>query len=221
MKTLHHLTAVLILLCACLGCANTTSHSMAVYMLVDTSGTYAQQLGQAQKVINSLLTHLDSGDTLVVARIDSGSFSEKDIVAKVTFDGRPSVANQQKIQYKSAIDDFIAKVKSSTHTDIKGGLLQAVDCLNEIKAAKKTILIFSDLEEDLPEGYKRKLNNNKRNIEGFRVVALNVTKLGADQIDPERYFERLSTWETTIVELGGKWDRINDLDHMDTLWARQ
>jgi len=31
---------------------------------------------------------------MAMGRIDTGSFSEKDIVAKVTFDGRPSVANE-------------------------------------------------------------------------------------------------------------------------------
>jgi hypothetical protein len=49
---------------------------------------------------------------------------------------------------------------------------------------------------------------------------LNVTKLGTDQVDPERYFERVATWEKAIVGLGGTWDRINDLDHMGRLWTR-
>lgn len=221
MTLFRRLITALMFFCLCLGCASTTSHSIAVYMLVDTSGTYAKQLDQAQKVIRYLLTHLDSGDSLALARIDSGSFSEKDIVAKVTFDGRPSVANKQKLKFKETIDDFISNVKGSPHTDIKGALLQAVDFLNETKAANKTILIFSDMEEDLPDGYKRKLNNKKRNIKGFRVVALNVTKLSSDQIDPERYFERLDTWEKTIEDLGGVWDRVNDLDRLDSLVVRK
>jgi len=45
-------------------------------------------------IINYLLGVLQSGDTMAMGRIDTGSFSEKDIVAKVTFDGRPSVANE-------------------------------------------------------------------------------------------------------------------------------
>lgn len=202
------------------GCADTTSHSRAVYMLMDTSGTYSRQLDQAKNIINYLLTHLKSGDSLAVARIDSASFSEKDIVAKATFKERPSMANQQKIHFKNQIDEFIAGVKGSSHTDIKGGILQAVEFLEETRAANKTILIFSDLEEDLPEGYVRDLSKIRPNLEGYRVVALNVTKLGHDQIDPEKYFKRLSKWEDIITELGGNWDKINDLERIDRVLAR-
>ena len=53
---------------------------------------------------------LQPGDSLVVARIDSGSFSEKDIVCKMTFDGRPSVANQQKRRFRGQIDEFVARI---------------------------------------------------------------------------------------------------------------
>lgn len=212
----------LLVICTCVawGCANTTSHSRAVYLLMDTSGTYSKQLDQAKSIINYLLTHLKSGDSLAVARIDSASFSEKDIVAKATFHERPSMANQQKIQFKNTIDEFIANVKGSSHTDIKGGLLQAVEFLEETRAAFKTILIFSDLEEDLPEGYVRNLARIKPNLDGYRVVALNVTKLGNDQIDPERYFQRLSRWEDTIEEMGGTWDKINDLERIDRVLLR-
>ena len=43
-----------------------------------------------------MLGTLNPGDALAVARIDTGSFSEKDIIAKATFDDRPSVSNEQK-----------------------------------------------------------------------------------------------------------------------------
>src|SRR6267154_498572 len=60
-------------------CADQRSHTQAVYMLVDTSGTYAQEVGKAQVIINYLLGTLQSGDSLAVARVKSRSFSEKDI----------------------------------------------------------------------------------------------------------------------------------------------
>ena len=37
------------------GCADQRSHSHAVYMLIDTSGTYAQEIGKAQLIVNFLL----------------------------------------------------------------------------------------------------------------------------------------------------------------------
>ena len=42
----------------------------AVYMLLDTSGTYTKELDKAQKIINYLLLTLNSGDSIAVARID-------------------------------------------------------------------------------------------------------------------------------------------------------
>lgn len=199
------------------GCADTNSHSKAVYMLMDTSGTYSLQLDQAKTIINYLLGRLQSGDSLAVARIDSGSFSEKDIVDTVTFDQRPSMANQQKLKFKDTIDRFIAQVHGSSHTDIKGGLLQAVEYLEETRAAHKTILIFSDLEEDLADGYVRNLDQIKLDLTGYRVVALNVTKLGLDQIDPQRYFDRLNVWSKIVEDRGGVWVKINDLERLDRL----
>ena len=65
-------------------------NTRGVYMLMDTSGTYTKELKQAQRVINYVLSQLDSGDSFAVARVDTGSFSEKDIVAKVTFQDQPS-----------------------------------------------------------------------------------------------------------------------------------
>ena len=82
MKKLFVLAIVLCLLMA--GCTDTKSRSTGVYMLLDTSGTYAVELKKAQKILNYLLGTLAPGDTLAVARIDTGSFSEKDIVSKVT-----------------------------------------------------------------------------------------------------------------------------------------
>ncbi len=199
------------------GCADTKSHSTGVYMLMDTSGTYTKQLEQAKTVINYLLGKLNAGDSFAVARIDSGSFSEKDIIAKVTFDQRPSVANQQKLQFKKIIENFVATAKGSAHTDIKGGILQAVDYLNETEAGNKHILIFSDLEEDLAKGHVRDLDKIKLDMTNYRVIALNVTKLGSDQINPVKYYERLENWEKIVTERGGKWKKLDDLKRLEKI----
>ncbi|MEJ2255291.1 MAG: lipoprotein, partial [Nitrospirota bacterium] len=78
------LLVALVALALLSGCTD-TSRSRGVYMLVDTSGTYTEELQKAEAIVNYLLGTLEPGDSLAVARIDSGSFSEKDIVAKVTF----------------------------------------------------------------------------------------------------------------------------------------
>lgn len=198
------------------GCADTTSHSTAVYMLLDTSGTYRNELQRAQKIIDFLLATLQPGDSLVVARIDSGSFSEKDIVCKMTFDGRPSVANQQKRQFRETIDEFVTSVDSSPYTDITGGVIQAVEFLEETGAGKRRILIFSDLKEDLPAGHVRDF---PLEMGGCNVIALNVTKLRSDNVDPREYFARVTHWETRVAAGGGSWQVVNDLDNLATLAA--
>lgn len=196
------------------GCGETVSHTRGVYMLMDTSGTYTQQLQKAQTIINYLLATLDSGDSLAVARIDSGSFSEKDIIAKVTFDSRPSIATGQKRQFREQIDQFVKTVKGSPYTDISGGMLQAVEFLNETGAGKKHILVFSDMQEEIKKGHVRDF---ELPMDGVEVIALNVTKLNTDNVDPRKYLERLEQWNQRVVRGGGTWKVVNDLDRVDTI----
>lgn len=195
-------------------CADTTSHTNGVYMLMDTSGTYTQEIGKAQAIINYLLATLQPGDTLAVARVDSASFSERDILAKGTFDNRPSVANEQKRKFRQKIDDFAKSVKGSSYTDISGGMLQAVEYLNEAGSGKKTILIFSDLKEEIKKGHVRDFPIQ---LSGYKVVALNVTKLRSDQVDPREYLDRLAYWEKRVTDGGGTWKVVNDLERLEGL----
>ena len=200
-------------------CNPPESKARAVYLRLDTSGTYTAEMNKAQKIINYLLATLDSGDSIAIARIDSGSFSEKDIIARVTFDDRPSTTNQQKRLFKDQVDKFVDATHSgSRHTDITGGMLQASEYLHETGAGEQYVLIFSDLEEDLQKGHIRDFPISLPNI---HVVALNVTKLRSDNIDPRDYMKRLDLWETRVQQAGGSWGVINDLEHMDRLIARR
>ncbi len=198
------------------GCPDTTSHSQGVYMLLDSSGTYKKEIKRAQAIINYLLGTLQPGDSLAVARIDSASFSEKDIIAKMTFDRRPSMTNQQKRLFKQKVDEFVAKVKGSAYTDITGGVLQAVEYLNETGAGKKHILIFSDLKEELVKGHVRDFPIQ---LSGCKVVALNVTKLRSDNIDPREYYKRVDQWKERVEAGRGHWRVINDLERLESILA--
>ena len=185
-----------------------------VYMLLDTSGTYTEELDKAEQIIRYTLSRLGETDTFAVARIDTGSFSEKDIIAKASFDDRPSAVNRQKRAFAQQVADFVDGANSSPYTDISGGILQAVEYLNEKGTGHKTILIFSDLKEDLEEGYVREF---ELELGGFRVIALNVTKLRSDNIDPREYLGRLESWQGRVEKAGGEWSVINDLDGLDGL----
>jgi hypothetical protein len=196
-------------------CTDQRSHSQAVYMLIDTSGTYAQEVSKAQKIINYLLGTLQSGDSLAVARVRTRSFSEKDIIAKVTFDNRPSQANAQKRAFRDKIDEFVKSTTGSAYTDITGGLIQGGMFLNETGAGKKTILIFSDMQEELD---KVTIRDFPISLKDIRVVALNVVKLKTDNIDPRRYLGRLEAWQKRVEQAGAsEWILINDIEHLDRM----
>ncbi len=198
------------------GCGDSRMHSQGVYLLVDTSGTYAKQANKAVKIVSYLLATLNPGDSIAVARVESRSFTEKDIVAKTTFDNRPSRATEQKRAFKGKIEAFARDTRGSAHTDITGGLLQGAEYLNETRSGIKTIIIFSDMEEDLDKGAVRDFPIR---LDGIRVVALNVTKLGTDNADPRRYLDRLARGEARVRKAGAAdWVVINDLDnHMDMI----
>jgi len=205
---------VLVLALLATACTSSQPHNAGVYLLLDTSGSYRKELEKAEHIINYTLARLEATDSFAVAEINTGSFTEKNIIAKATFDDRPSAANMQKRDFSKTIDKFIEEVKPAPHTDITGGLLQAVEFLNEKKPGHKTILIFSDLEEDLEKGYVRDI---KVPLQGFEVVALNVTKLRTDNIDPRRYLGRVEEWRKRVESQGGTWRVINDLDGLEGL----
>jgi hypothetical protein len=200
------------------GCGDSRSHAHAVYMLVDTSGTYAQEAGKAQVIINYLLGSLQSGDSLAVARVQSRSFSEKDIIAKATFDSRPSHENAQKRAFRDKVDETFKRVNGSRYTDISGGLMQAAEYLNEVGAGSKTIIVFSDMQEELDKVTQRDFPIN---LKGIRVIAVNVVKLKTDNVDPRRYMGRLEAWQKRVEGAGAReWRVINNLDRLDAILAR-
>ena len=197
------------------GCGEPAKHNVGIYMLLDTSGTYTGEIDKAQQIINYTLSKLNPGDSFAIARIDTGSFSEKDIVAKVTFDDRPSTANGQKRQFQDQVNKFVDGIQPAAYTDISGGLLQALEYLHEKDPGRKTIFIFSDLKEDLQEGYVRDFTMTFTDV---NVVAMNVTKLRSDNVDPREYLTRLADWETRVQQSGGQWRVINDLERLERLF---
>ena len=197
------------------GCSSKTGPTNSgIYLLLDTSGTYTKELTNALKLVNVLLVKMEPDDSFAVARIDTGSYSEKDIISKVTFNDRPSEANKQKRHFRDTMDAFVKNVKSSRFTDVTGGILQAAEYLNEKATGRKTILIYSDLKEELPKGYVRDI---PLQLKGFDIVALNVTKLSSDNKDPREYMDRLEQWQNRVEQGGGSWRVINDMDRLERI----
>ncbi|MBV8805354.1 MAG: hypothetical protein JO042_09910, partial [Sinobacteraceae bacterium] len=112
----------LVLLLAACGQANVPRNT-GLYLLVDTSGSYNRQVHKAEQIALVALSRLQPSDSFAIARIDTASFTEKNIIAKATFDDRPSTANQQKRAFASRVEKFVDDSTPAPYTDITGGLL--------------------------------------------------------------------------------------------------
>lgn len=196
------------------GCDKPENHSRAVFVLIDISSDYAAELGKAQTLSNYLLANLESGDSLAVAFIDNSSFSERNIIARTTFDHRPSVVSQQKRLFQSQLAAFIDQFRvPSHHSDISGGVLLAADYLKEIEAGNKYLFILSDLQEDLPPWLNRDMNAS---LDQVQVIAVNVKRQRRDNNNPQDYQQRLASWQSRVENSGGHWQLVNDLARLES-----
>lgn len=196
-------------------CSPPSPHNTGLYILVDTSGSYNDNVRKAEQIVLYSLSRLQSGDSIAVARINTGSFTEKDIIDETTLDDQPSTADLQKRAFATRVARFLDHSSPAPYTDITGGMLQGIEFLNEKQTARKEILVFSDMDQDLAKGYVR---NIPLDLKGVDVVALNVTKLRSDNIDPRLYLGRLAKWQSTVEKGGGHWRVINDLDDLHGLF---
>jgi hypothetical protein len=58
------------------------------------------------------------------------------------------------------------------------------------------------------------------NLKGISIVALNVTKLTTDNIDPRRYLNRMEWWEKRVRTAGAEdWRMVNDLEHPERIFS--
>lgn len=196
------------------GCGEPVNHSRAVFVLLDISSDYAGELGKAQKLTNYLLAKLNSGDSLAVAFIDNSSFTERNFIARATFDHRPSVASEQKRVFQGKLNAFVERFRvPSHHSDITGGVLLATDYLNEIDAGQKHLFILSDLHEDLPPWLNRDVSVNLNDVQ---VVAVNVKRQRSDNNNPQAYKQRLANWQRQVESSGGHWRLVNDMARLES-----
>jgi hypothetical protein len=201
-------------------CTDGSRYQQAVAVLIDVSGTYADQKGEVAKIVKrEVLPALVPGDTLLLVRIDSESYEKENLEALVSLDRRPSRANAQKLGIAEKLDAFAAGEVRSEYTDIPGAMMLAADYLREIAVGSRVILVFSDMREDLPAGAKRQLGESE--FDGIQVVAVNVKRLQSDNADPQRFRGRLAGWEARVRRHGAAgWRSFMDARQLPTYLAR-
>jgi hypothetical protein len=192
------------------GCSDSKQYETAMCALVDVSGTYAQEKPNVVRAIKAgLLPELEPGDSLFLITIDSNSYNEEDLRAKLTLDYIPSKANEQTLAFAKTLDEFAKTDMRSSHTDISGAMMLCSDYLKNTGSGRRGIVIFSDMKEELEKGLKREFRPTE--FESTDIAALNVIKLNKDTTDPEIYRQRMTDWEKRVMSAGAKsWTLILD-----------
>jgi hypothetical protein len=192
------------------GCADGRRYDQAVCVLVDVSGTYADQKADVVRLLKrDVLPALVPGDSLLVIRIDGQSYEKGNVEAFLTLDARPSQANAQKLALAKQLDAFATNPSVATHTDIRGAMMLGGEYLKELGSGSRVMLIFSDLVEDLPGGMRRELDPTE--FEGVEVMAVNVKRLARDGVDPSVFRQRLTAWQERVAASNARgWRTLQD-----------
>jgi hypothetical protein len=72
------------------------------------------------------------------------------MILRFTAPDRPSERQRAVLAAAAKLADYGAKARATNFTDIRGALTQAAQYLSTRPATQRTIVVFSDFEEDLP-----------------------------------------------------------------------
>ena len=192
------------------GCTDSKQYETSYCSLIDISGTYA---GEKSSVVNTvkagIVPQMIPGDSLFFVKIDSNSYSEDNLVTRLTLDYRPTRANSQKLAVAHKLDEFGKGRASSNLTDISGALMLCSDYLKATGSGTKVMFVFSDMNEELPKGVVRDFAEDE--FEGIDIVAMNIIKLNKDSANPEVYRKRLEQWQQRATASGARsWNTLID-----------
>ncbi|MGD8350232.1 MAG: hypothetical protein PVI79_13380 [Gammaproteobacteria bacterium] len=191
-------------------CSDNKLYETSYCALVDVSGTYAGEKASVVKTIKAgIVPQMIPGDSLFFVMIDSNSYSEDNLVTKLTLDYRPTTANEQKLAVAKKLDEFSKGNAYSKLTDVSGGLMLCADYLKATKSGTQVMFVFSDMNEELPKGVVRKFEENE--FQGIDIVAMNIIKLNKDSANPEVYRKRLDDWSKRTTTSGARsWHTLID-----------
>jgi hypothetical protein len=191
-------------------CTDSKEYETSYCTLIDISGTYsAEKKGVVNIVKAGILPKMIPGDSLFFVKIDSNSYSEENLVTKLTLDYRPTQANNQKLILSKKLDKFGKGKAKSRMTDISGAMMLCSDYLKATRSGTQVIFIFSDMREELPAGVVRKFADDE--FAGIDIAAMNVIKLKKDSANPEVYRKRMRKWDQLFTSSGANsWTTLLD-----------
>lgn len=209
-ETITKILIALSIVSAISGCSDGKAYQTSLCALADISGTYAGEKKGVAKIIKAgILPEMEPGDSLFFIKIDSNSYSEENLEAKVTLDYKPTEANRQKLSLSKTLDKFSKGKARSRHTDISGAMMLCADYLRDTQAGTQAMFIFSDMKEELPSNVVRKFKSEE--FTGIHIAAMNVIKLNKDSANPQVYRNRLKRWAKRTTNSGAKsWNTLID-----------
>ncbi len=185
-------------------CEERSATASAVYGLLDVSKSYFREVDKALRTLRVTMGFMRAHDSFAVAEIGACSFTDDAVLLSFTAPDRPTERQRLVAAYGQKLADHGGRIKAANFTDIRGALLQAAQTLAARQAATRTIVLFSDLEEELPSSCRRDtaLPVTLRDMD---VIATNVTRLPEDNRDPARYARRLDGWRQLVEAAGARW----------------
>jgi len=189
-----------------------TKETKAIYVLIDSAESEEQQSNDLIMAMRHLLNILKPGDSIALARIDNKNFSEKDEVLRLRFDRRTAMANAQKRAFLESVKQFCQNIEPGKGNDITGGVLHAIEYLNETQASQAYILVFSDLQLNAKKDY---FKNFTINFNGIHVIAMKIKKILEDEIESKKYLERTNEWANQVNAGDGKWSLLYDVKKLN------
>ena len=197
-------------------CEERRDDAASVYALLDVSGSYFRELDKAVRALRVMMGFVHAYDSFAVAEIGACSFTDEAVILRFTAPDRPSERQRLVTANAQRLAAYAAKATATNFTDIRGALTQAAQHLGSRPAATRAIVLFSDLDEDLPAGCRREAALPST-LKGLDVIATNVVRLPEDNRDPQRYTRRIDGWRKLVEAAGARWRVIPDPADVVTL----
>ena len=192
-----------------LGACEERVPASAIYALIDVSGSYFRELDKAVRALRVMMAGLRAHDSFAVAEIGACSFSDEAVLLRFTAPDRPTERQRVIAANAARLTDYAARARATNFTDIRGALTQAAQYLASRPAEQRSIVVFSDFEEDLPPNCRRD-KPLPQELKGIEVIATNVTRLPEDNRNPARYGRRLDGWRRLVEATGARWRLVPD-----------
>jgi hypothetical protein len=207
--------AAILLLAQVLGiaaCSETARSPRASYLLMETARLKSPP---AQALVDYFLGALQPGEFVGMACVGTGHFSEKDVIARLSLDLRPSVATQQKYLLRKRLDQFSPFPRPGSHLDVAGALLYALTCLNETGVEDRYVILFLNFRrEQIPEPVRE----FPLQMDQCHVVAIDLDEGDLPGQEQDAAAKRLETWKDWVEAGGGRWQVVNDLKLLGTIF---